>query len=167
MTLAYDVLGQSVNTSLLIGVKDDDSFFNPTGLVHTGFAFDAKHYTAGVLDVGHAAPSWAAEGESATRGPLVAFPEQVVVVVSEASFALLDATTDALNLWMLFYLCDFFAYPSAFPNEVATFQPVSATWAAGKLSITMQAVSSAPAYATAVLTYDFAADTVYADYSLA
>jgi hypothetical protein len=165
--LAYQYLSQPVLASLSFGVKDDDSFFNPTGLGHTGFAFDTNHYTAGVLDAGHAAPSWTAEGSSATRGPLAAFPEQTVVVISEASFAILDATTDALNLWMLFYLCDFFAYPSTFAGDVASFTAESATWASGLLSITLKAVSSASTFAGAVLTYDFAADSVYVDYSLA
>lgn len=166
MSLPYQSLNQPVITSLSIAVKDDDSFFAPTRLAHTGFGFDGRHYTSGVPDAGHSA-SWATERLSATRGPLTSFPTEALVLVCRASITIFDASSDSLNLWMLFYLADSFAYPVNFTSGVASFIAASISFADGLLSVVLKADPGSMAAPVAVLTFDFGGDAVYSDVSLA
>lgn len=57
----YDYIDQDIVSTALILPFDDDSFYNPTANVHTGFAADGTHYTAGVQDSGPVFASWYTE----------------------------------------------------------------------------------------------------------
>ena len=168
--MSYDALNQSVITSLSISVKDDDSFFTPVRLAHNGFASDGFFYTAGVQNPAVQA-SWATELPSDTRGALPSFPTSAVVLVNRASVAILDAADDLIQIWMIFYLCDQYALPVNFTNAIGSYTAQSASWAAGRLSVVLVADPGSPVSATtshvAVLTLDFANDSVYIDLSLA
>ena len=165
MSSVYAYLSQPVAASLSIAIRDDDSFFNPVRLGHTGYGFDGVYYTVGVPNTAQIA-SWSSEGVSATRGALASFPTAAVVLVSSASVSILDATTDSLNLWMLFYLSDGYALPNNFTGGSLSFTAGHATWADGMLSILLKSDPGAVTVPVASLTFDFSGDAVYVDYSL-
>lgn len=160
--MAYEYLNQPVITSTLCFQRDADSFFSPVSLKHTGFAFDGSVYAAGVKTAG-ASASWFSEPQGPTRGPLPSFPTQALVIVSRASVSILDATTEALNLWMLFYLADGNAYADNAQAEVAGYVASTVTWANGLLSITLSPDAGSTVQAPVVVTFDFVQDLVYAD----
>ena len=58
--MPYDFIDQNIVATCLIQPHDNDSFYNPIPLLHTGFAFNGNHYTLGVQD-GMASP-WVANG---------------------------------------------------------------------------------------------------------
>lgn len=157
----YDFLNQPIITSALCFQRDADSFFNPTGLGHTGFAFDGNSYTSGVLGEGQA--SWFTESQSGTRGPSSAFPTQILVLVGRASLTLLDATTDNLNLWMLFYFADQNAFGDNTQGTVSGFIAANVTWTNGLLTVALSPDPGSPVMAAVSFTFDFVQDAVYFD----
>jgi len=164
MPTSYTSLTQPVLTSLTISVKDDDPFFNPVELTHTGFAYDGFMYNGGVQNPSQTA-SWYSEGPSLTRGTLASFPTDAVIVVSAGSLTILDATANPLAMWMLFYYCDQYAFPNNFQGAIESFSSVAASWGAGKLTVVMVADPGSEAMPAAILTLDFATDSVYIDYA--
>lgn len=158
----YDYLNQPVMTSLLCFQRDADSFFSPVALAHTGFAADGYHYTAGAKNQTQQA-SWFTESLNATRGPLPEFPTQALVIVNRASLAILDATTDVLELWMLFYLADQFAFCDNALDNLNGYLATAVTWANGLLSITLSPDAGSASQAVVVVTVDLVQDAVYAD----
>lgn len=160
MTYAYRT--QPVLASELCFERDADSFFNPVGLRHTGFASDGVLYSAGVAQPGTVA-SWFSEPQGDTRGPLATFPAQALVIVARASLVILDATTDALTLWMLFYFGDTLALANNAQSATAGYLPSAVSWSNGLLSITMQPDAGSTPQAPVVLTIDFVEDSVYSD----
>lgn len=162
--MAYDYLNQPVITSQLCFQRDAESFFHPVELGHTGYAFDGYSYSSGTK--GTTTASWFSEPQGATRGPLQEFPAQALVLVSRASITILDATTEALNLWMLFYFADQNAYANNSQTAVAGYVASSVTWANGLLSIVMTPDAGSTPQAAVVLTIDFVQDTVYLDTSI-
>lgn len=163
--MAYDYLSQPIITSALCFLRDVDSFFSPASLSHTGFAFDGQPYTAGTPS-GGAVASWFSEAQGDTRGPLATFPTQTLVLVSQTSVSILDATSEALNLWMIFYFEDNFAYADNSQGQDAGYVAATVTWANGLLSITMKPDAGSTPQAAVVLTFDFVQDAVYADTSV-
>lgn len=160
--MAYLFPNQAVITTCLCIQRDADSFFSPVALSHTGFAFDGAFYTAGVKSPTLVA-SWASEAQGPTRGPLPTFPTQALVIVSRASITILDATTNPLNLWMIFYLADSYGYRNNPAHAQAGYLASAVTWANGKLSITLSPDAGSPSKEILVLTVDFPQDTMYAD----
>lgn len=163
MSSNYSPLQQPVLTSLSISLKDDDSFFNPGLLGHTGFAYDGFMYAEGTQNPTQRA-SWFTETPSATRGSMATFPTQAVVLISGGSLTILDASSATLTPWMIFIYCDTYAFPNNFPGTLVSFSAVSATFAAGRLTIVLNADPGAIGMTVAVLTLDFAADSAYIDY---
>jgi hypothetical protein len=158
--ITYDYLNQPTLASLLIFQKDQDSFFTPISLSHHGFAADGYFYTAGVKNIAEVA-SWSSEGASTTRGPLPSFPAQALVIVSRASLAIVDATQSFLPLWMLFYMADTNAYPNNPFAQEAGFLASEASWANGRLTVSMPPDPGAAPQAPFVLTVDFVEDRIY------
>ena len=143
---------------------DADSFYNPVGLGHTGFAFDGNSYTAGVL--GTTKASWFLESQSITRGVLTEFPTQILVLVDRASVTILDATSQALNLWMIFLFADQNAYADNSQQTTAGYIASSVTWDNGLLTIGMTPDAGSTAQAFEAITFDFVQDQVYLDTSI-
>ncbi len=158
--MAYNYLNQAVLASTLCLERDADSFFRPVALNHTGFAADGQFYNAGVVS-GSQVASWNAEPQSATRGPLPTFPTQALVIVNRASVAILDATTDEIALWMLFYCADDNAHTDNAQKGPDGYIPTAVTWANGRLSITLSPDAGSTLQMVQVTTFDFVADAVY------
>lgn len=163
MAANYNSLQQPVLTSLSISAKDDDSFFSPTRLGHTGYAYDGFMYSAGIRNSSQKA-TWYTETPSPTRGSLATFPTQAVIVVSGGSLTILEAEADVLTPWMIFFYCDTFAFPNNFPGTLVSFSARSASWASGRLTIVLAADPGAIGMTVALLTLDFASDSSYIDY---
>jgi hypothetical protein len=161
---SYSFLSQPVITSALYVQMDADSFFNPVALGHTGFAFDGNSYTLGVL--GTSTASWFTEPPSATRGDLPEFPTQILVLVDRASITILDATTTALNLWMIFLFADENAFADNSQQTTAGYVASSVTWNNGLLTIVMTPDAGSTAQAFEAITFDFVNDQVFLDTSV-
>lgn len=161
---AYNYLQQSVLDSCSISEKDDDSFFHPTLLNHTGYAYDGNLYAAGVLDPSSQA-SWFLELSSTVRGT-PAFPSDLLVVLSQASLSMLETANETVLLWMLFYYRDPAVYSNNFSDQIASFSPQSLTWGNGRLSVLSASDPGSPFSLYAVLTIDFVEDGAYVDYSV-
>jgi hypothetical protein len=157
----YDYLGQPVLTSMLCFQRDVDSFFNPTELGHTGFAFDGLSYTNGVA--GTTKASWSTESQGDARGPLQSFPTQALVIVSRAVLSLIDATTPALNLWSLSYLADVYGFTDNPQQHAQGYLPSAVTWNNGLLTVTMSPDVGSSNLSPNVITFDFVQDAIYAD----
>lgn len=149
--MGYNFISQNIVASCLIQPHDDDSFYNPQRLSHTGYAFDGNHYTLGVQD-GPASP-WAAAGgnlqaswwtESQTgqyRDDQQDFPTYGLVLLSPVSLVILDqsvpvALATSLPLWMQFVLGDFNALANDFDGAVQGFTPSGVCYADGIVSVT-------------------------------
>jgi hypothetical protein len=161
---AYSFLAQPVITSSLYVQLDADSFYNPVGLAHTGFAFDGNSYTNGVL--GETQASWFLEPQSTTRGVLQEFPTQILVLVDRASVTILDATTTALNLWMIFLLGDQNAFADNSQATSAGYVASSVTWDNGRLTIGMTPDAGSAVQSFEAITFDFVQDQVFLDTSV-
>jgi hypothetical protein len=150
--MPYDFIDQNIVATCLIQPHDNDSFYNPIPLLHTGFAFNGNHYTLGVQD-GIASPYHAAGGNlqatwwteaqagSEFRGDQQNFPTYGLVLVSPVSLVILDQSTpvavaNALPLWMQFLLADNNALANNFDGAVIGFTPASVCYADGIISVT-------------------------------
>lgn len=123
--MAYDYINQSIRATCLIEPKDDDSFYNPATLGHSGFAWDGTLYIEGVQQITIASPptpvyaSWATEASGAYRGDSSTFPQAGLVLLSRVALTILDETTSALKLWMQFLLQSNVLDPVSSPPVVA------------------------------------------------
>jgi hypothetical protein len=158
----YNFKNQPVITSILCFQRDADSFFAPAALGHNGYAADGTHYTAGVRNASQQA-SWHSEAPSSTRGNLATFPPQVLVLVSRGSIILLDATSESLDLWMVFYFGDQLAYADNGQEVVAGYIASTVCWNNGLLTVTLVPDPGAASLGPTILTLDFTQDRVYAD----
>lgn len=166
MSVAYNYIEQSVIASLSIAEKDDDSFYSPVLLSHTGFAADGYFYNQGVVNLTQQA-SWFTEPVSGQRGPAAAFPSNVLVILSQASMSMLATVNEQIILWMLFYYLDQGALPNNFTTSTASFTPQSLAWGNGRLSLVSAADPGSSFNGPyAVLTLDFVTDQAYIDCSL-
>ena len=145
-SVPYNYTDQSVAASCLIQPKDIDSFYNPINQAHTGYAWDGTLYLAGVQQSGPVYASWYTEGQGAYRGPLLTFPQSGLIVLSRAALTILDGSTSALNLWMLFLLQNTMVNPTIssptgfalvdnFNSELNGWMPTNLAYADGILSV--------------------------------
>ena len=146
--MAYDFIDQNIVASCLIQPHNDDSFYNPTRNLHTGYAFDGVHYTLGVQDTlstfaGNLQASWWTEAQTGNpyRGDQQDFPTYGLVLLSPVSLVILDQSTpvtvaSALPLWMQFILGDANALANNFDSAVQGFLPASVCYADGIVSVT-------------------------------
>ena len=139
---AYDFIDQNIVASCLIQPHDDDSFYNPVRLKHTGYAFNGQYYVLGVQQVGHQAASWWTEFSTAGpyRGDQADFPTYGLVLLSPVSLVILDQATpvaqaSALPLWMQFLLGDNNALANNFNASVQGFLPAGLSYADGIISV--------------------------------
>lgn len=160
--MSYDFLDQDIQSSQLIQVRDDDSFYNPA-LGHYGFAADGTHYTAGVQDAGPVLASWYSETPGTYRGTKQAFPNAGLILLSKVSLVILDETTRALNLWMQFLLDDHFILTNNFSGGLIGFTPQSLCYADGILSVTYLPDEGSSGLSKMVVTIDFSQDLAYLD----
>ena len=150
--MPYDFIDQNIVATCLIQPHDNDSFYNPIPLLHTGFAFTGNHYTLGVQD-GMASPwvanggnlhaTWWIEGMPGNqfRGDQQDFPTYGLVLLSPVSMVILDQSTPvsvatALPLWMQFLLADTNALANDFNGAIQGFTPSSVCYADGIISVT-------------------------------
>jgi hypothetical protein len=149
--MPYDFIDQNIVATCLIQPHDNDSFYNPRPLLHTGFAFDGNHYTLGVQD-GMASPwvanggnlhaTWWTESQNGPfRGDQQNFPTFGLVLLSPVSLVILDQSTPVgvandLPLWMQFLLGDSNALANDFDGAVQGFLPSSVCYADGIVSVT-------------------------------
>lgn len=141
---AYDFIDQNIVASCLIQPHDDDSFYNPVRLKHTGYAFDGQFYSLGVQQLSHQAASWWTEftmGGNAYRGDQADFPTYGLVLLSPVSLVILDqanpvALATLLPLWMQFLLGDNNALANNFNAAVQGFLPAALSYADGIISVT-------------------------------
>jgi hypothetical protein len=159
--MAYDYLNQPVLTSMLCFQRDADSFFIPAKLGHNGFAFDGLSYVNGVA--GTTKASWSTEVPSDARGPLQSFPTQALIIVSRAVVAVVDATTPALNTWMLFYLADAYGFTDNSQGLAVGYLASAVTWNNGLLTVAMSPDAGSASVSPNLITFDFVQDSIYAD----
>ena len=91
-------------SSCIISPKDNDPFFNPVSMRHTGFAADGTMYNVGVPYPILA--SWFSEGTSSTRGSSAFFPSIGLALLSKVDLTIYDESNRNLPLWMRFILAD-------------------------------------------------------------
>lgn len=156
---AYDYINQSIQSSLLILPKDDDPFFFPTQLAHTGFAWDGFLYDGGVRQVQQA--SWYTEPQGPYRGPLQTFPQASLVLLSKVALTILDETNTNLPLWMQFLLQDMQALANNFNNTIIGFTPESLTYAGGVLTVLGMPDPGSTIQSMLAVSLDFVNDTAY------
>lgn len=169
----YDFIDQNIVASCLIQPYDDDSFYNPTRNLHTGYAFNGSHYTLGVQDDpaspwhangGNLQATWWSEVGNPYRGDQQNFPTYGLVLLSPVSLVILDQSTQvsvatALPLWMQFLLEDTNALANDFNGAIQGFLPSGVCYADGIISVTYspdagnQASYMYPAW-NAALTYN-------------
>jgi hypothetical protein len=177
---AYDFIDQNIVASALIQPHDDDSFYNPVGQSHTGFASDGQFYQNGVLQVGHALASWYTEVFGPFRGSTLAFPTYGLILLSPVAMAIYDESTPVsraqqLPLWMMFLLADGNALANNFNGSIQGYTPSALNYADGVISVTyipdagnQPSNSSTPPSAQShmVVSIDFVKDAVYLDVAL-
>lgn len=163
----YDYIDQDIQSTALIQVRDDDSFYNPT-LGHNGFAFDGTRYTAGVQDAGPIFASWYSEPTGPYRGDSLTFPKFGLILLSKVSLVILDESTRALTLWMQFLLNDANAFTDNFTGGAIGFTPKNLCYADGILSVTCEPDEGAVDITSKmVVTFDFSQDRSYLDAAVA
>jgi hypothetical protein len=166
--MAYDYLNQEVVATCLIQSSDIDSFYNPTALTHTGYAFDGFYYTNGVQDSTRRA-SWFIEGTSSYRGSGQPFPSSGLVILSRVALTILDVTTvtAGLVLWMQFLMDDSFMLTDNFNGGLQGFSPKGLSYADGILSVEYSTNPGSTAVTTAMVgTIDFSQDKAYVDVAI-
>ena len=162
----YNYLNQSIVSSCLIESKDIDSFYNPTTLRHTGFAWDGQLYYQGVLQPGPVYASWYSEGAGTFRGSLQTFPQEGLVLLSKVALSILDESTTNLTMWMQFLIQNDYAFPDNFNDELNGWRPSGLAYADGILSITyIPDYGNQPdnILSNMVVSIDFTQDKVYLD----
>ena len=162
--MVYDYLNQSVLASTLCTARSSDSFFYPTTLGHTGYAFDGYMYSAGVKQSVQA--SWVTESlHSATRGANAAFPTQGLVLVQRASITICDASNTQLALWMIFYYGDGLGYcnnPAPNPSVPTSYTAAEVSWANGILNVLLSPDPGSFNQSPISLVINFITDEIYA-----
>jgi len=167
--MPYDYLDQEIVSSELIVQKDNDTFYHPTLLGHTGFAADGTHYINGIQDLAGSPPgpvfaSWYTETlDNVFRGDQGAFPNAGLILLSKVSMTILDETTSALKMWMLFVLSDAYALANNFNGQINGFTPYSLAYADGVVSVGYIPDPGAAIQSNLVISVDFVQDSVYLD----
>lgn len=180
--MAYNYINQSIIASCLIQPKSTDSFYNPVNL-HTGYAWDGTLYSAGVQQAGPVYASWYTEGPGNYRGNLAAFPQTGIVLLSNAAMTIVDGSTAALNMWMLFLFQNTLVDPASttpggfalinnFNSELNGWTPSGLTYANGIISVICtpdygnQSGPSSTGFninSNMVISVDFSQDRVFLD----
>lgn len=161
--MSYNYLGQSGVASALITPRDNDSFYNPTIMNHTGFAADGKLYANGVLVEPVSYASWYTESPSNFRGSTPEFPTNCLALLSKVSLCLFDGSHRNVPMWMTFLLADDRLLTNNFNNSTTGFTPSSLTYSKGVISVL--SVPDEGAIQTNLLTnIDFARDTASIDF---
>jgi len=194
--MAYDYLDQNVVATALIQPFDNDSFYNPVPLGHTGYAADWRYYSNGIeeslgygLDPYGNSPygitrpfaSWYTEfssNPSPYRDFQAAFPTVGIVLLSPTVLTILDGGTPTNNaanlaLWMQFLLNDGYALTNNYDGSLQGFLPSALSYANGVISVTYtpdsgNIVGGSPIGANSrmVVTIDFTKDSAYLDVAL-
>lgn len=157
--MGYNYLNQEIQSSLLIVPKDNDPFFFPTQLAHTGFAFDGFFYDQGVKTAAQA--SWFLEPQGPYRGPLPSFPEAALVLLSQAALTILDETNPSLPLWMQFLLNNANALTDNFSGDLIGFTPTGLSYAAGILVVVYAPDAGSLDQSALAVNLDFTQDGAY------
>ena len=168
--MAYDYLSQSILATMLIEMKDNDAFYNPSlQSSYTGYASTGQLFTGGQAQSDMA--SWATESSGAYRGTNPAFPTAALVLLSNTALTILDETNSELNLWMQFLLSDSYALSNNFAlgdplyasgQMLQGFQPRGLTYANGIISVIYSPdPGSVSINGTLVVNLDLAQDRVY------
>lgn len=155
-------MDQAIRATTLISPYDSDTFFHPE-LGLTGYGFDGFWYNAGTKNLIHSKASWALEAPSQFRGTTLAFPTLALVLLSEASLTIVDASTTTFPLWMLFLLQDKGALTDNPLNDAVGFTPREVEFANGTLVVTYAPDPGSSNQGIMVITIDFKRDTVYRD----
>jgi len=172
-TTPYNFLGQSILASCLIQIRDDDSFFNPVALQHTGFAYDGNYYAAGVPGFVGSPPvsqaSWFLEGVSTFRGATGPFPTAGLVLLSPAALSIFEDSSVPLTLWMGFLLGDGLALSDNYTYGATTvgYTPSAVQYANGIVTVTMTPDPGSSNQSILAVNIDFIQDTAYLDSSVA
>lgn len=159
--MAYDYLNQAIQSSLLIVPKDDDPFYNPVSLGHTGFAFDGTLYDGGVQVGGPVYASWYSEAPGAFRGNLPAFPLAALVLLSRVALTVVDETQFSLPLWMQFVLADNYGLSNNFNTQLVGWTPQSLTYGGGIIAVGYQPDAGSQNQNTLSVNVDFVQDSIY------
>lgn len=152
--------GNFIIDSLMIRPKEGDLFFRP-GLGLTGFGYDGREYIGGQYTTGIA--SWANEAMSTTRGYKTPFPENALVLLTEASLSILDASD--MSMWMIFLRRDMGPFPSNVgdPSDLQTYVdasyfPYKLSYYQGRILIHMGAEKASSTKGSLVCVLDFVSD---------
>lgn len=183
--MAYDYLDQNIVASILIQPHDDDSFYSPDTLGHTGYARDGNWYADGAVDGSVPQATWYTEFLTAPnqfRGSSAPFPKYGLALLSPVSLVILDESTPTadpqqLPLWMQFVLGDKYALTNNYNGSLQGFTPSGLTYADGVLSVIYvpdlgngapgsPPLPSDPAQSLMVVNIDFVQDQVYLDVAL-
>jgi hypothetical protein len=164
---AYDYLDQSLYSSIIILPFNNETFFHP-GLGLTGFSFDGTHYTNGVQDPGPLFASWYSEAPGPYRSASKPFPSQAVVILSQVSMVIMDATKEifigtraTLPFWMQFLISDNFMLGNNIEDQFIGFTPQKLTYSNGVISVIGTPDSGSYIQSNVVFTVDFINDVGY------
>ena len=163
--MSYNFVNQSIVSSLLINVKDDDPFFNPILLALSGFSANGFYYDSGVKT--SATASWYSEPQGEFRGPLQTFPQSALVLLSYAALTILDVsnavqTSSMLPLWMQFILSDDYALTDNFdPNALIGYTPAGLSYGGGVIAVNYTPDAGASPQGGMAVNLDFTLDSVY------
>jgi hypothetical protein len=168
--MPFNYLSQSIIATLSIEKKNNDVFYNPElQPSYNGYAADGFLYSNG--QVTPASASWATEPFGSYRGSSAAFPNSVLLLLSNTSLAVLDETSHNLNLWLLALLSDSYALSNNFAlgsiahsysQTLQGFQPRGLTYANGVISVIYNPDPGSIAInGTLVVNLDLAQDRVY------
>jgi hypothetical protein len=159
--MAYDYLNQSIQSSLLIIPKDNDPFYSPVALGHTGFAFDGTLYDGGVQVAGPIYASWYSEAPGAFRGNLRSFPLAALVLLSKVAMTVLDETQFSLPLWMQFVLADSYGLSNNFNDQIVGWTPQSLTYGGGIIAVGYQPDAGSDNQNIVSVNVDLVQDAIY------
>lgn len=142
-------------SSCLISPRDNDSFFNPVLMGHTGFAANGTMYNTGVPQP--VVASWFSEGLSSTRGN-PAFPSTGLALLSKTDLTIYDESDRHLPLWMRFVLADNLLLTNNF-DGLHGFTPSEVSYAQGVISLLFTPDPGLVLQTNLVITIDFSKDT--------
>lgn len=143
-------------SSCLISPRDNDPFFNPVSMGHTGFAANGMMYNTGVPHP--VVASWFSEEPSSTRGSNPTFPSIGLALLSKTDFTIYDESDRHLPLWMRFVLADNFLLTNNF-DGLHGFTPSEVSYAQGVISLLFTPDPGLVLQTNLVITIDFSRDT--------
>ena len=155
---AFLIIPRPGVSSCLISPRDNDSFYNPISMGHTGFAYDGTHYNVGIQQYPVVYASWYTEGSSPNRGTTSTFPSIGIALLSQVDLTIYDESNTNLPLWMRFILADSYLLANNF-DGLHGFTPNKVSYAEGVISVVCDSDPGLELQTTLVINIDFSQDS--------